>query len=100
MPQLSEATGQLHPLLFAAGKRRIAPARQVVATGFRHHLLNHLWVRIFTPWRASHGDDRFHRPVGMELRTLQHHRPAAGERFRRPVFQRTSFYMTFAAVWG
>ena len=80
-PQLRQTAGQLHPLLFAAGEGGVASPGQMIAAGLLHHPADYLLVWRAAPRRAAHGDNRFDRPVGVQLGALQHHRPAAGKRF-------------------
>ena len=97
-PQLRQTARQLHALLFAAGERRIETARQVGTAGFGHHPLDKRWVHFCSPRRAPHGDHRFHRPTGVQLRALQHHRPASGEGGGGPLGKRFAFNVLLAAI--
>ena len=97
-PKLRQAAGQLHPLLLAAGEGRVASSGQMIAPGLFHYQADHLLVYRAAPRRAPHSDNRFYRPVCVQLGALQHHRPAVRKRFCRPALQRSAFHHPFALV--
>ena len=80
VPQLRQTAGELYPLLLTAGEAGIAAAGKFIAAGDGHYRRQHRRVRGRTPRRAPHGDDRFHRPVSLQGRALQHDRPPARQR--------------------
>ncbi|MNP46169.1 hypothetical protein D3C76_1401470 [compost metagenome] len=86
LPKLRQHTGQLYPLLLAAGKLAIIALGQFKAVGLRHHLLHRMPCIAFAVRCPSHADHFLHGKRKGQITVLAHHRAYLRQLLRLPLF--------------